>query len=380
MVLNGIDRIEEFDSLFLNRRLGLLTAPAGLNRELRSSIDVLGERYDLRRLYAPEHGIRGEQMAGQIVKDSRDLVTGLPVYSLYQEKTRRMTEEMLEGIDTVVVDLQDVGARFYTFLYTMMYAMEACSKFEKEFVVLDRINPLGGRLVEGNRIQERKRSFVGDYPLTIRYGLTIGELAGMMHEEMELDGEFHVVPLEGWKRDMLFPETGRIWVAPSLNLPRFDAALLYPGTCLFEGTNLSEGRGTASPFDTVGAPYVDGRDFAAVMNKMGIPGVKFRPVFFVPTVSKHAGCLCQGVQIHVTDVQALRPVEVGVRMIYALKERYEEFRFLETKEGEALAYVDVLSGDDDMTDESVDVETLLEKYRKDSRQFQERKQKFHLYR
>ncbi len=380
MVLNGIDRIEEFDSLFLNRRLGLLTAPAGLNRELRSSIDVLGERYDLRRLYAPEHGIRGEQMAGQIVKDSRDLVTGLPVYSLYQEKTRRMTEEMLEGIDTVVVDLQDVGARFYTFLYTMMYAMEACSKFEKEFVVLDRINPLGGRLVEGNLIQERKRSFVGDYPLTIRYGLTIGELAGMMHEEMELDGEFHVVPLEGWKRDMLFPETGRIWVAPSLNLPRFDAALLYPGTCLFEGTNLSEGRGTASPFDTVGAPYVDGRDFAAVMNKMGIPGVKFRPVFFVPTVSKHAGCLCQGVQIHVTDVQALRPVEVGVRMIYALKERYEEFRFLETKEGEALAYVDVLSGDDDMTDESVDVETLLEKYRKDSRQFQERKQKFHLYR
>lgn len=379
MVLNGIDRIEQYDSLFLNRRLGLLTAPAGLNLELHSSIDVLGERYDLRRLYAPEHGIRGEQMAGQIVKNSRDLVTGLPVYSLYQKKTGRMTEEMLDGIDAVVVDLQDVGARFYTFLYTMMYAMEACAEFGKEFVVLDRVNPLGGGLVEGNLIQERKRSFVGDYSLTIRYGLTIGELAGMMHEEMELDGEFHVVPLGGWRRDMLFPETGRLWVAPSLNLPKFDAALLYPGTCLFEGTNLSEGRGTTSPFDTIGAPYVDGREFAAVMNGMGLPGVKFRPVFFVPTVSKHAGCLCQGVQIHVTDAGALRPVEVGVRMIYALKERYEEFHFLEMKEGEALAYVDVLSGDDDMTDESVDVETLLEKYRKDSEQFRERKRKFHLY-
>lgn len=381
MVRNGIDCIEKYDSWFQGKRLGLITAPVGMNERFVSTLDILYEKYTLTALFAPEHGIRGEMMAGQIVDSYRDNITGLPVYSLYRKDSKRMTEEMLEQVDAVVYDIQDVGARYYTFLYTMKYAMEECARKGIPFIILDRVNPLGGMTVEGNVLSKKKFSFVGDYALTMRYGLTIGEVAEMMMVETKLDCQLQIVSCEGWNRGLLFPELGRPWVAPSPNLPRFEAALLYPGTCLFEGTNLSEGRGTTAPFEMIGAPYINGRDLAVKMNQLKLPGVLFRSTYFVPSYSKHANQLCQGIQIHITDIHQVRPVEIAIRLIYIIREIYmEDFCFLDVKKGDSLSYVDELSGDDDMTNPLYSSDMLLEKYERDSKIFAARKQRFHKYR
>lgn len=376
---NGIDRIEEYDELFRGKRLGFITSPTGLNASGRASVDVLHERYGLTALFSPEHGVRGDAAAGALVGDTRDPSTGVPVYSLYRKESKRLTEEMLARVDAMVYDIQDVGARYYTFLYTMLYAVEDCAKAGKTVIILDRANPLGGEAVEGNLLREQYRSFVGGYPLCMRYGLTAGELALMANRREKWDCDLHVVPCKGWKRSMQFPEYGCFWVPPSPNIPRFETALLYPGTCLFEGTNLSEGRGTASPFETIGAPFVDAPSLAGEMNGKKLRGVWFRPVYFIPTFSKFKDEPCSGVQIHVTDRSAVRPVEVGVRLLLELKKECREFAFLPPLAGRTRRAIDLLSGDGLLGGEACDPDRLLAQYEEESAAFREATMVYRIY-
>lgn len=379
MILNGIDRIGQFSSLFKGKRLGLITTPAGLNHELISTIQLLHDNFNLVALFSPEHGVRGDQAAGAQVETYLDPVTGVPVHSLYRKESKRLTAEMLDGVDMVVYDIQDVGVRYYTFIYTMLYALEDCAKAGKEFVVLDRINPLDGVTVEGNILKEGYRSFVGNYPLAIRYGLTAGEVATMANDQMKWKGKLSIVPCDGWDRRRQFPETGRLWVPPSMGIPRFETALLYSGTCLFEGTNISEGRGTTFSFEMIGAPFINAERLADEMNRKKLQGILFRPVYFRPAASKYQGELCGGVQLHVTDARTVRAVETGVALLYTIKRCYESFSFLPPLIENSRPFIDLLCGDKWYRDDSVEISALLEQFREESREFARIKQQYHLY-
>lgn len=256
--------------------------------------------FRLVRLFGPEHGVFADAQDLVEVGDQRDPLTGLPVSSLYGP-TRVPTASMLQGIDTLVVDLQDVGARYYTFVYTMLHCLEACAREGIRVVVLDRPNPLGGARIAGNLLRSEFRSFVGMHPLPVRHGMTIGELALLFRRERQLDVDLRVVSMRGWKREMYYEDTGLPWVMPSPNMPTLDTAIVYPGGCLVEGTNLSEGRGTTRPFELVGAPWLDPWKLARRLQHAGLSGARFRPVYFRPTFHKHAGELCGGVQVHVTS-------------------------------------------------------------------------------
>ncbi|WP_334071453.1 MULTISPECIES: DUF1343 domain-containing protein [Paenibacillus] len=379
MVKSGIDNIMSYARLLKGKRLGLITSPTGLASGFVSTIQVLKEHFHLAALFSPEHGVRGDQAAGAMVETYTDPLTGVPVYSLYRKDSKRMTPEMLEEVDAVVYDIQDVGIRYYTFIYTMLYALEDCAKAGKPFIVLDRINPLDGVTVEGNVLKPGFESFVGNYPLCVRYGLTAGEVAAMANEMVGWNAELHVIPCEGWDRRMLFPETGRIWVHPSLNIPRFETALLYGGTCLFEGTNLSEGRGTTFPFEMIGAPFIEPEALAAEMNALRLPGVMFLPVYFKPTTSKFAGELCGGVQLYVTDARALNAVEAGVTLLYTIKRNYEDFAYLSPVKENARPFIDLLCGDKLYREGTVPLSEMLEQFREESRVFAKMKEKYHLY-
>ncbi|MBD2867034.1 exo-beta-N-acetylmuramidase NamZ family protein [Paenibacillus arenilitoris] len=379
MVKNGIDGITEQAALFKGKRLGLITAPTGMNAEFVSSIQLLRDRYELAALFSPEHGVRGDIAAGGMVETYADPCTGVPVYSLYRKDSKRMTAGMLDAVDMVVYDIQDVGVRYYTFISTMLLALEDCAKAGKPFVVLDRVNPLDGAAVEGNVLKPGYESFVGHYPLPVRYGLTAGEAAVMANDQMGLKADLHVVRCQGWDRNMQFPDTGMLWVPPSLGLPRFETALLYPGTCLFEGTNVSEGRGTALPFEMIGAPFIDSQRLADEMNARRQPGVRFRPVYFKPAASKHAGELCGGVQAHVTDRRAIRPLDVGVTLLYTIKKLFEPFAFLPPIREGSRPFIDLLGGDSQYRAEDATPETLLERFREESGRFAETKRQYHLY-
>ncbi|HXB56521.1 MAG TPA: DUF1343 domain-containing protein [Vicinamibacteria bacterium] len=283
-------------------RIGLVANPASVTPDLEhASLALKSSRaFRLAALFGPEHGIWADAQDLVEVEDSRDSATGLPVHSLYG-KNRVPTPAMLEGLDAVVLDLQDVGSRYYTFIYTMLNVLEAAARDRRRVVVLDRPNPLGGVTVEGNVLEPEYRSFVGLHPLPARHGLTIGELALLFQAELALPVDLRVVPMRGWRRPMHFEETGLPWVLPSPNMPTVDTAFVYPGGCLIEGTNLSEGRGTTRPFEMVGAPWLDPWVLARDMARERLPGVRFRPAFFTPTFQKHAGRLCGGVQVHVQD-------------------------------------------------------------------------------
>lgn len=378
MVKNGIDRILDYSHLFKGKRIGLITTPTGITSEFVSTIQMLNDNFNLTALFSPEHGVRGDLAAGAMVETYTDSITGIPVYSLYRQDSKRMTTDMLDQVDIVVYDIQDVGVRYYTFIYTMLYALEDCAKAGKEFVVLDRVNPLDGLTVEGNVLKLGYESFVGNYPLCVRYGLTAGEVAIMANEQKEWNAKLHVVPCVGWERSMVFPQTGQIWVHPSLGIPRFETALVYGGTCLFEGTNLSEGRGTTFPFEIIGAPFINGESLANEMNGRGLPGVRFRPVYFKPTTSKFEGELCAGVQIYVTDALTYRSVETGVTLLYTVKRNYEEFAYLPPLKHGSRPFIDLLCGDK-LYREEAGLTEMLEKFREESRDFAREKQKYHLY-
>jgi uncharacterized protein YbbC (DUF1343 family) len=303
-------------ALLRGQRVALLTHQASIDSRYDHAVTLLRELrgVKVRTLLAPEHGLWGAPQDHIWIDGTRDPVTGLPVWSLYGAR-REPTAAMLKGIDTVVVDLQDVGSRYYTFVWTMALAMRACAQNGVRIVVLDRPNPLGGTLVEGNVADPTFASFVGLYPLAIRHGMTIGELAGYLNEQHGIGCRLTVVPMRGWRRAMLWEDTGLPWVPPSPNMPTLDTARVYPGGCLIEGTNLSEGRGTTRPFEWIGAPYLDAHRYAAALEGLRLPGVRFRPARFLPTFHKWSGRLCEGVQIHVTDASRFKPFLTGLAEI-----------------------------------------------------------------
>ena len=282
-------------------RLGLIANPTAVTAKLEHAAPLMaGARdLDLVALFGPEHGVWADAQDLIEVGDSHDQRTGLRVFSLYGP-TRVPTAEMLQGVDALVFDVQDVGARYYTFIYTMLHALEACTAHHKRLIVLDRPNPLGGTVMDGNVLDPAFASFVGLHPLPTRHGLTVGELALLFREERGLRAEIEIVPMKGWRRAMSFEDTGLPWVMPSPNMPTVDTAWVYPGGCLVEGTNLSEGRGTTRPFEIVGAPWIDPWRLAEDLTREKVPGVALRPLYFTPTFQKHAGTLCGGVQVHVT--------------------------------------------------------------------------------
>ena len=325
MVRNGIDRPDVWTPLLSGQRVGLLTNAAGLDHQLRRDVDtLLAAGIQVTALFAPEHGLYGLADAGETVGSQIDTHTGLPVYSLYEEDSRRFTRQMLDAVDILAVDLPLIGVRFFTYLTALVYALESCAEFHKPLLLLDRCNPLGGLQVEGGPLLTGFESYVGGYPLPIRYGLTAGEVAAMVNAERKLGCHLIRVGVSGWRRDMLFPETSLPWLAPSPSLQHFENALFYPGMALLEGTNVSEGRGTTRPFETLGAPFFDARQLAEALNALDLPGVRFRPTAFTPSFSKHAGKACGGVQIHVTDREAFTPVIVGIAMIKTAYDMYAD--------------------------------------------------------
>lgn len=380
MLLKGIDNVKFQDTFLKGKRLGLITSISGIDHEFQSTIDLLHQRYHVTALFAPEHGVRGDKEAGQMVETYHDQETGLPVYSLYRKDSKHLTKEMLDDVDAVVYDIQDLGVRYYTFLSTMLYAMEDCAKYGKEFIVLDRPNPLGGEKLEGNVLRKEYQSFVGAYPLPVRYGLTIGELATMVKEEEGIACHLTVVPCKGYKRKDLFPETGQTWMMPSLGIPRFETALLYPGTCLVEGTNLSEGRGTSCPFELIGAPFLDGKRLVSELRRKKLPGVQFTPVYFTPTSSKHQGVFCEGVHIHLIDYKSYESFRTGITLLETIKELYpKEFHFLPPQKEGQKPFISLLAGSAMFEQENWNSEQILTSMEHEIEEFRRKKEKYHLY-
>lgn len=380
MVLKGIDNIRQYDKIFENKRLGLITSVSGLDRNFNSSIDVIKERYHLTTLYAPEHGVRGDKAAGQTVETYQDSTTGLTVYSLYREDSKHITKEMLDNVDAVVFDIQDLGVRYYTFISTMIYAMEDCAAYGKEFILLDRPNPLGGTVVEGNILQGEYKSFVGAYPIATRYSLTLGELALMVKDQEKLNCDLSIIPCSGWKRDQLFSETEQIWIMPSLGIPRFETALLYPGTCLVEGTNLSEGRGTACPFEIIGAPYIEAERLVRALRERKLPGTAFTAAYFTPTSSKYKDIFCQGIQIHISDIKEYRSYETALILLETIRDSYpKEFTFLKPVKPGHPPFISLLSGNNAFERPDWTTKSILEANSAELELFGKRKVKYHLY-
>jgi uncharacterized protein YbbC (DUF1343 family) len=320
-VLSGIDvlRASEFAAL-QGKRVGLLTNHTGRARDGATTIDLLhaAKGITLVRLFSPEHGIRG--ILDSNVPSATD-ETGLTIQSLYGD-TRRPTAAMLAGIDTMVIDLQDIGARFYTYMTTMAYVMEEAAKAKIKVVVLDRPNPINGFQIEGPTLDKAALSFVGYFPMPIRHGMTLGELAQLFNGENKIGADLTVVPLRNWKRDEWFDATGLPWINPSPNMRSLIQATLYPGIGAIEGTNVSVGRGTDTPFEQVGAPWIDGVKLSDALNARGIPGIRFYPVRFTPASNKFANEECGGVFMIVTDRAVIRPVRVGVEVASMLHKLY----------------------------------------------------------
>ncbi len=312
--------------LIRGARVGAVVHPASVLPDLRHTSDALVESggFQVVSLFGPQHGARGEKQDNMVETEFyRDSDTGLPVHSLYGE-TRWPTESMLSDMDVLLCDLQDAGTRVYTFIYTMAHCMEACARYGKDMIVLDRPNPINGRQVEGNLLNPGFSSFVGRFPIPMRHGMTVGELALLFNSEFGIDCRLTVVEMEGWKREWWFDQTGLPWIQPSPNLPTLDSATVYPGSVLIEGTGLSEGRGTTRPFELIGAPYIRSSVYAEHLNLLALPGVRFRPAYFQPTFQKWAGQMCGGIQIHVTDREKFEPYLTGIAVISAARTLYPE--------------------------------------------------------
>lgn len=376
-VLSGIDRLELADAQLTGHRVGLMTNPTGIDHGLTSTIDLIAARYRLTSLFAVEHGIRGDAQAGAEVGDSVDPETGVTVYSAYG-KNCHFTDEMLSAFDVLVFDMQDVGARFYTYLYSLSYAMDACARGGKPVVVLDRVNPLGGAVRQGTVIEPGLDSFVGGYALPTRYGLTIGEYARYVKDHLKLNVELTVVPLAGWRREMYLDDTDLPWVAPSPNCPDLAAALCYIGTCIFEGTNVSEGRGTTQPFQLIGAPFIDGAALEREMNALNLPGLRFRRACFRPTFSKHEGTLCRGVQMHVTDRARADTFAGGLLLLDTIRRMFPEFEFLRWP-GQTRYALDKLLGTEAYRTGARTAEALIAESRARVEDFSRRAKPFELY-
>lgn len=347
----GLERIlnEKID-LIKGARVGIIVNPSSVNRHIAHTVDLFHDhpKIELTAIFGPQHGARGEEQDNMIeTPDALDPHTGLKVYSLYST-TRKPTAEMLKNLDVLIFDIQDVGSRYYTFIYTMALAMEACVEFGKKMVVLDRPNPIDGVTVQGNILNPKLKSFVGLFPIATRHGMTVGELALMFRDEFKVRCDLEVVEMEGWKRSQYFEETGLPWVLPSPNMPTVETAVVYPGMCLIEGTNLSEGRGTTRPFEIFGAPFIDPWELGPKLEAHQLPGILFRPLYFKPTFNKWHNRACGGFQLHVTDRKTFDPYLTTLAILREIQALYpDEFAWKQPPyeyEYEKLPF-DILAGD-----------------------------------
>jgi uncharacterized protein YbbC (DUF1343 family) len=316
--------LTDASNLFKNTRIGLICNQASVDHNFRHAADLFFENpeINLTTLFGPQHGIRGDVQDNMVeTGHAADRITGLPIYSLYSE-TRVPTEEMMARVDALVFDLQDVGCRIYTFVYTMANCMTACKKYGKKMFVCDRPNPITGKYVEGNILERGHESFVGQYAIAARHGMTAGELAQMFNSDFGIGCDLTVVKMENWAREDWYDETDGPWVLPSPNMPTVDTAVVFPATVVFEGTLVSEGRGTTKPFELVGAPYIFSKEYADAMNALNLPGALFRAAEFLPTFQKHAKTGCGGAQLHVTDREAFLPVKTGIYMVKVIHDLY----------------------------------------------------------
>lgn len=325
MTLTGLARlIGEPPAALRDRRLGLVSHPAAILPDCTHALAALrSSGLNVTVVFGPEHGWAGAVADGVQVAHGRDSRSGLRLYSLYGAD-KEPTPEMLAEVDTLVFDMQDVGARFYTFISTLYYVLRGVARAGKPVWVLDRPNPINGLMIEGPLVEPGQESFVGIAPIPIRHGLTMGELARFFNTRFDLGADLTVVPLSEWQRSQWFDETGLPWAFTSPNLPQLSTAIVYPGMCLLEGTNVSVGRGTALPFELCGAPWVDGEALAAALNVLDLPGARFRAVRFVPTADRFVGQECEGVQVHVLDRSRLRPVCLGLHVVATLRSLYPE--------------------------------------------------------
>ncbi|MCO7151507.1 DUF1343 domain-containing protein [Vagococcus lutrae] len=320
-VKSGLERLKEskFEKELKGKRVGLITNVTGLTKKFESNVDILDSICDVCVLFAPEHGIRGEHQAGESVKNYYDSYFSKNVISLYGKERAPQIED-IDDLDILIYDIQDIGSRYYTYIYTMFLSMKIAKKADIKFMVLDRPNCLGGTQIIGNIMPKELYSFVGMLPIPNVYGMTVGELACYCNEELKVNADLTIVPLKNWTRGMEWKDTGLPWVMPSPNIPTPETAWIYTGTCLIEGTNLSEGRGTSKPFELVGAPWLNGPKLADKLNKLGLPGIKFRSTFFTPTFSKFAGELCEGVQMHIIDKTLSNPLLATLKLLEIVKE------------------------------------------------------------
>jgi uncharacterized protein YbbC (DUF1343 family) len=382
MVKTGLERILDGEYPSLKKaKLGLIINHTSVDHQLRLSVEQLLQKgYYVQAIFAPEHGFRGGAIAGKALEHEIDQRTKLPVYSLYGT-SKRPTVEMLKGLDALVFDMQDLGVRFYTYIYTMANTMEEAAKQGIEYYVLDRPNPIMGTIVEGNLIDSTFSSFVGNYGLPIRHGMTIGELARYINEEYKIGCSLHVIEMENWKRSDWYDQSSLQWVMPSPNATEITMAALYPGTCLFEGTNVSEGRGTTKPFEVIGAPWIEGETWLEELMKYQLKGVLFRPIYFTPFTSKYQGEACRGVQVHVVDREQLQPIQVALAMIESLKKLYpSEFEWSEPYKGRY--FIDLLMGTDQFRytiDHQLSVLEWLKKEEESLARFQKIRRKYLLY-
>jgi len=326
-VKTGLDRVGAYKEVFQGKRLGIITNHTAYNSNGEYIVDVFRGMagVTVTALFSPEHGLWGKERDAKKIDSQIHPAYNLPVYSLYGQ-TQKPTGEMLRDIDVLVFDIQDIGARFYTYIYTMSLAMEAAAENGKGFIVLDRPNPINGYCVQGNVLEMRLASFVGLYPIPVRHGMTAGELAKMFNEQGWLDNSVKanliVIPMKGWCRRMWYDQTGLPFIKPSPNMPDLETAAVYPGLCLLEGTNVSEGRGTKRPFRQFGAPWFDSKRLADRLNKLNLPGMHFEPVYFTPASSKYQGQECNGVRIIITERDQLEPYYNGVRIVNEIYRMY----------------------------------------------------------
>lgn len=323
----GLDLFEKrWPRILRGARIGLVVHPASVNARMEHATGLFlkTRKCILTALFGPQHGIYGQTQDNMIEwKGFSDPVTGLPVFSLYSDH-RKPSPSMLKGIDAVVIDLQDVGSRYYTFIWTMELCMQACAEKSKSVIILDRPNPIAGALIEGTVLEPEYSSFVGQRPLPARHGMTIGEIASYFRDVFYPSLDLHIIPLQGWKRGMWFNDCGLPWVLPSPNMPTLETATVYPGMCLLEGTLLSEGRGTTRPFEIFGAPFIEPERLVKRLQEFRLPGVFFRPLSFEPAFQKHAGMLCGGAQIHVTNRERFRPFKTAVALLNSVRELYPD--------------------------------------------------------
>lgn len=369
---NAIDRYEVWKPMLQGKRLGVLTHAPAVAQTYERTLDLLNRELNVVLVWGPEHGLDGIAQAGAAVSSGTDSRTGLPVHSLFGEQTAPSEEDLL-SVDAVVCDVCDIGSRMYTFIYSLSDTMRACAKAHIPVYVLDRVNPLGGVRVEGIVLKKEFSSFVGRFPIPVRHGLTVGELARVFNEMFGIHCDLAVIPIQGWRREMEFEDFHSGWINPSPNMPGADCARIYNGTCLVEGTNVSEGRGTTRPFEMIGAPFIDPVHLADRLNAKPIRGITARPCRFVPAFSKHAGIPCGGIQWVITDRRTADCYEAGIRLIDVLRNDYPEFEFTDPK------HFDELFGSDEFRTNAVPADPLIRRGESESRAFQDATRPFRLY-